>query len=160
MWLDLGKCHLDGFTLWHKKLFWPQRPSSGCQEPGDHCTMYTQADITRIFSNLMSACLPRLSQSALGNIVWCELVSVERVNGGRGQRDAFTSPSPRLTRERGEGGILIDTLQNLGLHSFLTQDAFAHLNSRGRSAKFKYLKESELTCWADKHFVTKEKVKF
>ena len=88
------------------------------------------------------------------------VVSVERVNGGRGQRDAFTSPSPRLTRERGEGGILIDTLQNLGLHSFLTQDAFAHLNSRGRSAKFKYLKESELTCWADKHFVTKEKVKF
>ena len=104
MWLDLGKCHLDGFTLWHKKLFWPQRPSSGCQEPGDHCTMYTQADITRIFSNLMSACLPRLSQSALGNIVWCELVSVERVNGGRGQRDAFTSASPRLTRERGGGG--------------------------------------------------------
>ena len=31
---------------------------------------------------------------------------------------------------------------------------------RGRPGKFKYLKESKLTCWADKHFVTKEKVEF
>ena len=30
-----------------------------------------------------------------------------------------------------KGGILIDTLQNLELHSFLTQDAFPHLNSTG-----------------------------
>ena len=49
---------------------------------------------------------------------------------------------------QGGRGILIDTLQNLGLHSFLTQDAFSHLSSTraGRREKFKYLKESELTC--------------
>ena len=50
--------------------------------------------------------------------------------GGRGRQE-MPRPSPRLTRSRGRGGILIDTLQNLELHSFLTQDAFPHLNSTG-----------------------------
>ena len=63
--------------------------------------------------------------------------------GGRGHHITVTKTHTGAGR-----GILIDTLQNLGLHSFLTQDAFSHLSSTraGRREKFKYLKESELTC--------------
>ena len=65
--------------------------------------------------------------------------------GGRGHHITVTKTHTGAGTGGGRG-ILIDTLQNLGLHSFLTQDAFPHLNSRGRSGKFKYLKKSELTC--------------
>ena len=77
---------------------------------------------------------------ALVNIGPCQPPEMREWPGA----DAFI-----VTKTHTERGILIDTLQNLGLHSFLTQDAFPHLNSSragGREEKFKYLKESELTC--------------
>ena len=76
---------------------------------------------------------------ALVNIGRCQPPEMREWPGA----DAFI-----VTKTHTERGILIDTLQNLGLHSFLTQDAFPHLNSSraGRREKFKYLKESELTC--------------